>query len=534
MQSFLSVHEADVKGVISGFDRVRFRGTLRFLANVRGLLVFLRSAGILLKDFADWAMDLTEEIRRTTERKAHDLDRKLVYLESCHTNKEETALKIAQDEGITEGLICVLSCVEPGTSFKVCPNKELKKVELKQFWGKCLHYYFYILDPRLGLVNFRLQTHVPFTIHMNINGREWLARQLMAEQIPFTKRDNCFVDLGDIPRAQALLDEQLCTNWSELLGGFVREWHPVHALRLSQIPYYFSADTTEVATDVMFRSKEALARVYPDMVRHSVQDMGCADVLHFLGRRGTIQQCLGADVKSSVLTRHEGTRCKHSINSNSIKMYDKQESVLRIETTINDPRDMKAFRTKEGRQGEDSKEEDGKEQKPEWLRMRKGVCDLARRSMVSQAANSRYLESLASVKHAVSLGETLQDLCKPAKLGGRRVRAMKPFDEQDTELLKAVSHGEFAINGFRNKDLQALIPRRMSVPAGSDGPTAPATDRQHAARISRLLRLLRAHHLVRKVSKTHRYLLTSSGITIITSILKAQQATTEKLAQLAL
>lgn len=116
-----------------------------FLANLRGLLVFVRSAGILLKDFADWAMDLTEEICRSTERRAHDLERKLVYLESCHTNKEETALEIARLQGITEGLVCILSCVEPGTSFKVGPNKELKQVELRQFWGRCLHYYFYIL-----------------------------------------------------------------------------------------------------------------------------------------------------------------------------------------------------------------------------------------------------------------------------------------------------------------------------------------------------------------------------------------------------
>ena len=112
-------------------------------------------------------------------------------------------------------------------------------------------------------------------------------------------------------------------------------------------PYYWSADETEWATDVMFRSREDLAEVYPGLVRHSVTHVGCQNVLHYLGRPGTVAHYSEAEITTSVLTRHEGTRCKHAINSNSIKMYDKQETVLRIETTINNTREMKVFRTKE-------------------------------------------------------------------------------------------------------------------------------------------------------------------------------------------
>ena len=87
--------------------------------------------------------------------------------------------------------------------------------------------------------------------------------------------------------------------------------------------------------------------MYPGLVRHSVTHVGCQNVLHYLGRPGTVAHYSEAEITTSVLTRHEGTRCKHAINSNSIKMYDKQETVLRIETTINNTREMKVFRTKE-------------------------------------------------------------------------------------------------------------------------------------------------------------------------------------------
>src|SRR5580658_1132006 len=45
--------------------------------------------------------------------------------------------------------------------------------------------------------------------------------------------------------------------------------------------------------------------------------------------------------------RPEGVRIKHRLKQNSIKMYDKQGSILRIETTINDPADFKQYRTPE-------------------------------------------------------------------------------------------------------------------------------------------------------------------------------------------
>jgi hypothetical protein len=519
MQSFLRVHESKIKGILSGFDRVRFRGTLRMLANTKGFGGFLCFMNILLKDFKEWSVALTDRIRRASQELAGVRQRPVIYLYSCHTDKEAIARDIAKRDGITEGLICVLTCVESCQTFTIRKNAALKKLVLTPIEGRCLHQYFYLQHPLFGFMQLRLQTWAPFNIHVNINGREWLAHQLQQAGIDYQKRDNCFVDVGDVARAQALLDEQLRTNWQSIMDELVRECHPMHSLLpiFKNETYYWSADETEWASDVMFHSSEDLAKLYPGLVRHSVTHVGCQNVLRYLGRSGLVTQYQNGEVTTSVFTRREGTRCKHSINANSIKMYDKQESVLRIETTINNTREMKVFRTPES-------EPDG-EQK--WLPMRKGVADLHRRAELSQASNERYLEDLASVEHTEPLGQTMTRSCRPTTHNGRRVRALNPFHAEDNHLLSVINQGEFSILGFRNRDIkQRLFGDKAR-------PTRTKVGRAQSGKVTRLLTLLRGHQLIKKISHTHRYVLTEKGRHIVTAFLAAQNASTKRLVELA-
>jgi hypothetical protein len=519
MRSFLRVHGSEIKGVLSGWDRIRFRGTLRWLANVDGLGTYLWKTKGLLKHFRDWAQSLTEQVREATEALAKTAGRPVQYLPSSQQRKEDLARDLAAADGVREGLICVLSCVEPCLTFRVGPNAQTKRLELRPLEGKCLHYYFYLQDRQFGLMHLRLQTWLPFTINVCLNGRSWLAQQLRHQGIAYEQRDNCLVDVADLHQAQHLLDKQLRTRWDRLMDGLVKQWHPTHA-NLFKIPqdYYWSADETEWASDVLFRSPQSLAAIYPRLVRHAVTGFGCGDVLRFLGRRGSVLQFRAGRVHTSLATRHEGTRVKHQLNRNSLKMYDKQATVLRVETTINDPRDMKVYRA-----AENAKKQAAKSSKA-WQRLRKGVADLYRRAEISQASNERYLEALASVDHAEPLEQIVNELCRPVTWHDRRVRALRPFEAEDARLLAAVSRAEFAINGFRNRELRELL-----YPSSND---ALQTKRQ-ASKITRQLRMLRAHGLIQKVPKTHRYVLTDDGRKALTALQAAKQANTQQLTKLA-
>ena len=196
-------------------------------------------------------------------------------------------------------------------------------------------------------------------------------------------------------------------------------------------------------------------------------------------------------------------------------MYDKHQSVLRIETTLNDVKDMKIFRRAEA----------NPESPKKWRGLRKSVADIKRRARISQAANERYLDALAQVSVTESLGDLTKTLCQPTELGGKRVRALQPWAPADAQLLEAVNRPEFLLNGFRNKDLRPILY------AEKEG--SPEEQRRHSAKVSRQLRMLRAHGLILKVVHTHRYQLTARGRTILAALQAARQANPEQLTKLA-
>jgi hypothetical protein len=517
MNSFVQRHCSHVIGMLSGFDRLRLRGTLRLLAHAGGMFHFLWRVQVLLKDFKEYVTQATNEVRRATERTAQGAGRPMIYLRSSGEDKEAVARGIARSDRVEQGLICVISCLEPCYSYRAAGNRETKELELRREPMKCLHQYYYYQHPQLGFLHVRLQTWFPFTMHICLNGREWLARQLDQAGIGYKRRDNCFVDLGDLPRAQRLFDRQLNTNWARLLDELADAVHPTRKKLMGDCPsdYYWSADESEWASDVMFRSSRELGQLYPHLIRHAMTSLGSREVMRFLGRKvpagGGIYNHFQGEVMTDLRQRPEGMRIKHRLNRNSIKMYDKQGSVLRVETTINDARDMKVYRPKEGDEGGQK----------DWRYLRKGIADLHRRAQISQAANERYLESLASVEDPTPLAGLIEPLCRRTRWKGQPVRALNPLSSDDATLLEAVSRGEFAINGFRNRDLRPLLYPK---------PIAELEERRkRSAAITRKLRLLRAHGLIRKVPKTHRYVLTERGAPTIAALLAARQANTKSL-----
>jgi hypothetical protein len=518
MLKFLQRFSSQVIGVLSGLDRIRFRGTKRLLSTAGGMFHYLRQRNVLLKDFKPFVMEMTEALRKGVEEQAKAAGLEVDYLYSSRTRKEDKALELAQQRGIKEGLVAVLSCVEPCRSYEVRKNPEEQKLELCSRPMKCLHYYHYYLDRRFGLIHTRTQTWFPFTVHVCMNGREWLARQMDQAGIGYVKKDNCFLDIADLQAAQKLFDRQLRTNWPKLLDGLVEQSNPAHAAMFKPcpVPYYWSAEESEWASDVMFRSPEELATLMPRLVRHGLEVWKCADVLRFLGRREPAECGSVGHFKGEVVTdfkrRPEGVRLLHRVNHNWLKIYDKQGSVLRVETVINDPRDLKVFRTKEG---------DDEKAEKQWLPLRKGVADLHRRTQVSQKTNERCLDSLAAVEESQPLGQLTQQLSQPAQLAGRRVRALNPSSEADATLFEAVGRGEFLLNGFRNRDLRHLLYTK-----GTDDPDET---RRRAAAVTRKLRMLRAHGVIQKVPKTTRYQLTDYGRTVIAALAAAKLANVTQL-----
>ena len=508
MEGFVHRHAADVIGVLSGFDRVLFRGTLRSISYAKGLDRFMGAAHVKYRDYGTFVQGLSAQLKTHAEALAKASGRPFLYLSASSQSKEDLARQIAQRDGVTEGLVCVLRCVE------LCRTFSIRRQEAGDFGfvsqnRKCLHLYFYYLDREFGLMHIRLATWLPFGIQVCLNGRSYLARQMSRAGIGFQQRENCFVQIDDLARAQAMLSALESWKWERVLGAWARRVNPL-VKPLDLRPYYWSGRQTEYATDVMFRNPAALQRVYPALVDHAIKRFGSQDVLRFLGRRTSSR--FNGEVTTSLLARSEGIRIKHRAEENSIKMYDKQGSVLRIETTLNNVRRFKVRRMTvwKGVRG------------MRWIPMRRGVSDLPRRVAVSRAANERYLEALAVVDVPAPAWALLDTVSRPVVKAGRRYRGLRPIGEQDAALFRAVLRGEFLLQGFNNRQLRQCL--------YGVAPRDLAAARRLSGRMTRQLRLLRAHRLIRKVSGTRYYRVTQLGQQVMDAALKLRDADIAKLA----
>jgi hypothetical protein len=517
---FVTQHAADVIGVLSGFDRLRLMASLRPLYQPTLMMRYLSRAGVLLKDFAAFAADWTDRVRAAAHHLAHQSGRPLLYLHGSTARKELLARDQARRDGLAQGLIGIWSVVEPCLTYFVRKDRQQKKLVLRLEPGKCLHYYFYWLHEQLGLLHLRLQTWFPFAIHLCLNGRHWLARQMDQAGIGYVQRENCFTWIEDVVKAQALAGAQLQNAWPTLLQPLLEQCHP-HAAELCRplaLSYYWSVSESEYATDVMFKSPAALARLYPALVHHGIQQFGSTDVLRFLGHKvqvnGRVHGNHQGEILSNLKHRPEGLRLKHQANGNSIKLYDKQGSVLRVETTLNRPHQFRVYRASER----------DPEQKKRWQVLRKSVGDLHRRAEICEAINGRYLEALASVRAGQSVGELARPVCRPIRKNGRGYRGLNPWSAEDAALLDLIARGEWTISGFRNRDVRATL---------YPGQAAATEQRRQSGRVTRALARLRAHGIIKKVNGSYRYQLTTSGRQLVTALHAARQADVQKLLSVA-
>ena len=458
-----------------------------------------------------WA---SERIKEAALRAAVAQARPIRYLQSAATDKEALARQLLAEHPVEQGLICAFRTVEPCMSFEYHRSADPSERGLRLVPRKCLHIYQYFLHPVFGFMSARLQTWFPFNIQICLNGREWLARQLQKKgHGDFTRHDNCFTRLGDPRRAQRLMDQQLTIAWTQSLDGIARTLNPLHTQIFKPWPqtYYWSAFQTEWATDLLFDTPHRLAAIYPGLVRHATLHFHSPDVMRFLGRKGLHGKFAG-ELTTRMQRRPEGVRVKHWVHGNSIKMYDKAGSVLRVETTVAKTTHFKVFRPREHLP-----------RRPlAWQPMRKGIADLHRRAAVSQHANARYLEALAAPEDCTPLHHLLDQVGRPVTYHGRRVRALRIGDPADIALLQAISRGEFATAGFRNRDLRPVLhPAKRSATA--------AKTRRLSAQISRQLRLLRAHGVIKKLPHSHRYHLTKRSQLLTAALFAVRETTLQKL-----
>ena len=506
MDTFQSIHQDSIIGTLTTFDRMIFKGHLTMFYPNGAFGRFLNRQSILLKDFKPYVETVSGKIKQHIEELARQSGRPFRYLESAMTakkgqSKEGLAQQIAREDNVQEGLICVFSTLEPCSTFTVRGNHASHKLEVVRRQSKCLHYYFYYLDAELGFIHVRLQSWFPFQMQVYVNGRECLARYLDQQGIAYERYDNTFTRIDNLEAAHSFCEKFSHFEWPPVLNALANRVNPIlNTIQAAGFgSYYWVADQCEIATDLMFKDRATLAAILPDLFEHAIIKTACENVLRFLGRK--LHGNFRGEVTTDLKKRPEGWRVKHSIKRNSLKMYDKN-SVLRLETTINNPSEFKIC----------EQTEDGKLR---WVPMRKGVSNLYRYAEVGLQANQRYLDHLTQAKLKSKAIPFLDGLCRSHTQNGKRFARFNPLQDVDRNLFAAVVSGEFVINGFRNHD---LCDKLYTEPPASD-----KEGKQRCTRISRLIAKLRGHGLIAKVKDARLYRITKLGSQVLFAVLSFYQ-----------
>lgn len=502
MKQFKDAYSEQIKGQLEMFDRILFKGHLTAVYPVDRFSSILYNHGVLLKEFTGFAQESTKQLKRHLAQMAETSEREIIYLPSGRgkrgESKEELARQLAAEEGIEEGLITIYSTLELAGTLCVRGERQTGYIRLVSEKRKQLHYYLYYMDKEFGLMFVRIQSWWPFTIHIYINGREWLARQMDEQGIEYQKVDNCFYEIADMEQAQKLCDKFAHRQWERVWNAFAKRTNPL----LSKVMdwtgqgYYWTSEQTEIATDIMFSDQATLDEMLPELFQEMLLTQSAEDVMRFLGRK--LYHSFQGKVESKLNKRQPGWRVKHWVKQNSIKMYNRG-NILRVETTINNSGEFKIPAPK------------GKS--PRWKRMPKGVSYFWHFYQVGRESNQRYIDALHDISYQGKAAlDALDSLCQSHEQDGRRSAKFQPVTQDTCQLFAAILNAGHALTGIRNCHVRAVIYGQ------------PSTDKQieqrRRARVSRLLAKLRGHGLIEKAEHSHLYRVTTFGFQAMSAAMR--------------
>jgi hypothetical protein len=520
MNLFVAKFTNVVKGILSGFDRIVFKGTILPLMRSKGAMDFCRSHGILNKDFKTWVTGQTGQIVGDAQRYAQmHCDQEKIPMFSSKVRKEDVAHGRQQELQVVSGLIGVWSAMESCTSYRAKFSENKNYPRLEREWMKCKHLYFYFDHAHYGFMSVRLQTWFPYSVQIALNGREWLRRSLEAADIDFVVHGNKFVHVADFERAQTLLHAQLDTQWRAVLNGFVSEVFPAReAILGARLPYYWTLWQSEWATDFIFPSPREIAPLADSLLRHALLTGTGPRILRYLDRPlkkdGSPRPDLPYEVLSRMQEFHEGLCVRHWVGANSVKCYN-ELNTFRVETTANDPSMFRVHRHAQGQASSEPKR---------LLPLRQGVADIVLRAEVSQEVNNRFMENLAATQCETPVRDLIQSVVHPFTKDGRRVRALD-LTGKDRALLQAIAAPQFCVAGLSNKDLR----QKLADKSGYD----KRTQEQLAAKLTRQIRLLRDHGLLRKLPRQNRYVVTKKARELTAALDALLSASTKQLINIA-
>ena len=483
----------DLYGVLHCYDRVIINGSVRQWSYAKGMTSYLYGQEILIFDYTKFAEPLRDAVRQNAQALAEKNGLEIEFISKHKTFRKEARIKaVLSERGMQPGLVHIFSAMEPCQAYLPWHDKQSHKTFVRATQSKCLHYYFYFIDPDYGLCYLRAPTWVPFRLQFYFNRHNALAAQLKQAGVDFEQIDNGFVYIADFEQANQLAQTLDIDTLYQRLNELAAAYCPV-VDQLGQ-QYHWSISQVEYATDLVFKNQSTLQAFYPRLLETLIQAVKPADIATFLGRKlhSNYQDELGNRFNQRWL----GSRLKHQMGPVSLKLYDKFKIILRIETTVNDVSFFQQYRQVHHRDHSIS---------TKYAPMKKTIYSLPALGETLRAVHNRYLKFISEIDTPDTGLHNLQHLTESRQDNEHRYKGFNLLSEEDPSLFRLLLNGEFVLKGFSNKMLRQLLPDKNS------------------AQITRLFKRLRVHGLIKRAGNCYRYYLTDFGRTVATTALKLRE-----------
>lgn len=492
MKLLTETHSEHIRGILSCFDRIVIQGSLHPLCYAQGMTSFLNKRKIRIFDFKQFAQPFRDTLIQNAQRIARENNLEIEYIRKKNFRKEDRIAEIIKKRGNHPGLVHIFSAPELCTAYEPWHDKEAKRSFLRPGTGKCLHYYFYFIHDVLGLCYVRVPTWIPFRLQIYFNGHNYLATHLRKRKINYQLLDNTFVDIDNFEKAQEIANQFDVERLHQILDDLAKKYCPV--IDTLQLNYHWTIMQLEYATDIVFFQKEYLQDMYDTLTRTAIHTVKPEHIATFLGKKlhGNYQDEMG----NRFDTRIQGTRIKHTMGDSSLKMYDKFGTILRIETTTNNVSSFEHYREVVHRDGT---------REMKVAHVKKGIYSLSSLSEVFRLVNHRYLEFISTIDDKRVGILNLNRISKNVVEKNHTYKGFNFFSDYDNRIFLTIARGEYNLRGFRNKDLRTRLRENTT----------------HT--ICRVLKRLRLHGLIKKITHSYRYYLTTLGRQVIATGLKLKE-----------
>lgn len=239
-------------------DRVVIRGYYPALQREENIVHFFRDVvGTSVVDSGALA-SRTTRYRQWVEEyvRDHQIERLAAPKE---VKNEDFVLPYYQQLGRQEGIACLLTSMEQGTTFVSYEPRFPTTNERYRILKRCRklfqHLYFYVFDSVMGPMSVRVSTYLPFSIQVWLNGHSFVAEQLTRQGVGFEKHDNAILAVDDVEALQAAaaaltpeLIRERCDYWA---GRLAPRFSQTEREAANLVGYQYSVAQVEYAYDTI-------------------------------------------------------------------------------------------------------------------------------------------------------------------------------------------------------------------------------------------------------------------------------------------